>query len=403
MKYHNIESKLQATSQDFILKHFKSLDEQSKQLLANDIAKVDIEKLLSLFESGEKLKAVDDVSVERLEVYEKGEFNAEYYDKGIATLSKGRVALLILSGGMGSRLGFDYPKGMFEVLENKSIFEVFFTRLLRLSDKAKCRFHIFIMTSISNHNITVDFFKKNNYFNYGKDYVHFFSQGVLPTLTADKKLLLQDKNSLVMTPDGNGGVFKAINESFVKEKLIQHNIEWLNVVGIDNVLLKPLDPEYIGVCVDKGYNLASKSVIRTYDYEKVGLMLRKNGRPAILEYTEVTDEMRLKKMANDEYYFADANIVNHLFNVPKLLSFTETELDYHLAFKKVPYFDGQQYIKPETENAYKFEQFLFDIFPKFDDMLIYRVSRQAEFSPLKNKTGSDSIETAKQDLLREGI
>ncbi|PID82814.1 MAG: hypothetical protein CSB15_01015 [Clostridiales bacterium] len=402
MNNHNIVNRLKKTNQHKLLSHYEKLDSALKVEFENNIKDADLEVIVDSFNNNYVKN--DEISrIEKLEVYTKDDITQKYYDKGVATLSEGRVALFILSGGMGSRLGFNSPKGMFEILDNLSIFEVIFKRLLKLVETIKFSPFIFIMTSVSNHNEIVEFFHKNNFFGYDLKKVKFFPQGEVPVIDENGDFLLKSNSDLVLVPDGNGGIFRAINNSFVKNELIDNNIEWINIIGIDNVLVKPLDPNFIGLTLSKGQMLSSKSVMRKYDSEKVGLMLKKNGKPIILEYTEVPKEMREERLSNGEFKFADSNIISHIFNVKKLLNITKMGLPFHKAFKKVSYFDGEKLIKPEIENAYKFEQFLFDVFEKFDDMLIYRVEREREFSPLKNKVGKDSIETARNDLIREGI
>ncbi len=377
-----------------ILKNFELSDDVDLKTLLSDAEirsitaeynEFDILKLRRIVDEFDRKDSNREFSLDRLKVLVK-EDNMDYIKMGEAALSKGRVALFIVAGGMGSRLGFDYPKGMYEVLEGVSIYDVFFRRLKALGDRVGRRAHVFIMTSRQNNEQTVSFFEHSNYFDYGKDYVHFFQQGELPPLSENKKLFLDDNKHILTAPDGNGGIYKAIRDSYVKDFLLDNDIDYINIVGVDNVLLKPLDPEFIGATISKGYHLASKSVIRTYADEKVGYLLRKNGSPSIVEYTEVSEDMRRKTMVDGEFYFADANILSHIIEVKALFSLLETELKYHKAFKKISYYDGAQHIKPDRENAYKFEQFVFDVFEKFDDMLIFRVSREKEFSPLKNKT-----------------
>ncbi len=370
--------------------------------IADEFDCVEADMIYELYDNNRRDVQTDGAVYDRLNVIVKSG-DADRIQKGEAALSQGRVALFVMAGGMGSRLGFDKPKGMFELSDGISLFEIIFKRLLSLEEKTKKRAHVFIMTSKLNDDITREYFVEKDYFDYGEDYVHFFVQGELPPITVDRKFLLDDDKHILTVPDGNGGIFRAISTSGVKDILIREKIEYINIVGIDNVLLQPLDPEFIGATILNDYVLSSKSVTRNATNEKVGYLMKKNGKPHIVEYTEVSDDMRARTLENGEFYYADGSVLNHLFKVDVLLEVLNYNLPYHVAFKKVGYFDGEKHIAPSEPNAYKYEQFIFDIFEKFDDMLVFRTERSKEFSPLKNKTGVDSIESARRDFEREGI
>ncbi len=399
MKAKNLYKKFKL-SDDIDINAVFSADDYRQIVREFSFANCDL--VYSLYDNYEENHGEEQSDYDRLNVIEKSG-DVDRIKQGEAALSEGRVALFIMAGGMGSRLGFFKPKGMFELVDGLSLFEIIFKRLLSLEEKTKKRAHVFIMTSKLNDDITKEYFANKDYFAYGSDYVHFFVQGELPPITEDRKFLLDDSRRILTVPDGNGGIFNAIRMSYVKKMLLEENIDYINVVGIDNVLLKPLDPEFIGATIQHNYSISSKSVIRNSVDEKVGYLLKKNGRPHIVEYTEVTDDMRSKTLEGGEFYYADGSILNHIFKVDKLFDVLGVSLPYHRAHKKVAYFDGEKHVEPTEPNAYKYEQFIFDIFGKFDDMLLFRVEREKEFSPLKNKEGVDSIDTARRDFKREGI
>ena len=45
--------------------------------------------------------------------------------------------------------------------------------------------------------------------------------------------------------------------------------------------------------------------------------------------------------------------------------------------------------------AYKFEAFIFDAFVAAKDICVFRVKKEEEFAPIKNKEGDESPESAK--------
>ena len=246
------------------------------------------------------------------------------------------------------------------------------------------------MTSKQNNDETIEFFEEHNYFGYKKDKVKFFKQGELPLLTQDGKLVIEN-NNVKMAANGNGGVYK----SLVKEKMIDDmkskNIKWVYICGVDNIMVKPIDPLFIGLTISKHMLLASKSIEKAYPEEKIGVFCRKNGRPSVVEYTELSENMRYKRNDDGTLTYKEGTFVSFLFSVEALEKIAKQDLEYHLAIKN---------------GLYKFETFTFDAFKFFDDMLIMKVERDEEFAPIKNKEGIDSPETAKEiyerNLLKNG-
>lgn len=251
------------------------------------------------------------------------------------------------------------------------------------------------MTSIENNDQTKEFFEKNNYFNYPKNAIKFFVQGELPMVDQNGKILINEEGLIKEAADGHGGIFEAMFKNNVIKDMKNNNIEWIFIGPVDNPLAKMVDEMLIGMCKEKNVLEAGKSLVKANPEEKVGVFCKKNGRPSVIEYTEITKEMANEVDENNKLVYGESHINCNMFNIKALEIIGNQKLPYHSAFKKATYLDlNGNIIKPESPNSYKFESFIFDAFNKLDDMLIFRVKREEEFAPVKGKTGVDSVETA---------
>lgn len=299
----------------------------------------------------------------------------------------------------GTRLGHDGPKGTYDIgLEShKSIFELLLDTIKEASEKFGTKIQWYIMTSKDNNNQTVEFFEKHNYFNYGKENITFFIQNELPMLDQNGKIFLDENMKIKKASDGHGGIFSRIKESKVLDDMKQKGIEWLFIGGVDNILSKMVDETLLGLTIDKNVLAAGKSVVKACPEEKVGVFCKKDGRPCVVEYIEISKEMSEEKNENGELKYGESHILCNMFNVKAIEKLIEDELPYHRQIKKAKYInENGELIIPEEPNCYKFESFLFDAFEKLDDIVVMRVKRENEFSPIKNKEGIDSPETARK-------
>ncbi len=251
------------------------------------------------------------------------------------------------------------------------------------------------MTSRENNNQTQEFFEKNNYFNYPKDAIKFFVQGEIPMIDTKGKILLTEEGLVKEAADGHGGIFEAMFKNNIVEDMKEKKVEWIFVGPIDNPLSKTVDEILIGISKEKNVLEAGKSLVKASPEEKVGVFCKKNGRPSVVEYTEITKEMAEAVDENNNLVYGESHINCNMFNIKGIEIIGNQKLPYHVAFKKATYLDENgNVVKPEEPNAYKFESFIFDAFNKLDDMLIFRVKREEEFAPVKNKEGVDSVDTA---------
>lgn len=320
----------------------------------------------------------------------------KFTELGVKAIKEGKVGAVLLAGGQGSRLGFDHPKGMFNIgVEHELfIFECLINNLLEVTKKAGAWVPLFIMTSVDNNKETREFFEKHNYFGYSNENVWFFVQEQLPTVDTNGKLMLSESGNILTAPNGNGGWYASMAKTGMLKVVQEAKIEWLNVFAVDNVLQRIADPCFIGAVINSGKVSGAKVVAKAAPEEKVGVLCLEDGRPSIVEYYEMTDEMLHSREADGTLSYNYGVTLNYLFRVDKLNNTLSVKLPLHRAFKKIKHMNEKgEIITPDEPNAYKFETLVLDMVKLQDDCLAYEVDRNKEFAPVKNKTGVDSVDT----------
>jgi len=404
--YNDVKKILEKYGQTHLLKYYNELSSENQEKLLNQINSIDF-SLLSLLDNKEhkvekgKLEPLGALTINEIE-QKKDEFLAA----GLDAIRNGKVGAVLLAGGQGTRLGFDKPKGMLNVGINKTLylFECLINNIMAVVKQADAWIPLFIMTSEKNNDDTVNFFEENNYFGYNKDYVSFFIQEMAPSVDYNGKILLEAKDRVSSSPNGNGGWFSSLKKAGLSDKIEKDGIEWLNVFAVDNVLQKIADPCFIGAVIATGSQSGAKVVSKAAPDEKVGVLCLEDGRPSIVEYYEMTEEMTTLRDESGRLAYNYGVILNYLFRVDSLEDSVGKTLPVHVVEKKIPYIDENgSYIKPEKPNGYKFETLVLDMVHMQDNCLSYEVVRNKEFAPIKNKTGVDSLESARELMKENGI
>lgn len=373
--------------------------------LSND-KKVELQNMLEQQNFDSIKKLYDEVYVNRevklpqgeikdVETIIKDELSEEirntYKEKGLEAIRQLKIAPVLMAGGQGTRLEHPGPKGTFE-FDGKSLFEFQAEQIIAYNETYNINMPWTIMTSDINHEETLAYFEAHHYFGMPKENITFFKQPNIVALSESGELLLNKEQSLLTTPNGNGGIFEALHSSGVNKDLKDKGVEYLYINNIDNVLVKVLDPMLCGLAVDSQSDVTTKT-IAAKDNESVGRVIEVEGVKQVMEYTELPE--------GEENTYRNANIGIHIFKLDYLIAHAENELPYHLAIKNLEQLDSD--LNPVKQSTLKFEKFYFDIFRYGQSFKTLQVDRASEFSPLKNKEGKDGVETARQDLINNKL
>ena len=401
MKEETIEL-LKKYSQDHILNYLPILNEKEQKELEEQILKIDFEQLKALYETTKQTPKIEEKVIEHIPYVDKPKLSEERKEHlkeiGEQIIKEGKYAVITMAGGQGTRLGHRGPKGTYLLNTAngpKYIFEIILDTLKRAKEEYGISIPWYVMTSRENNRDTIAFLEEHKYFGYDKEKVRFFTQGELPLIDTNGKVILDKDKRIKEAADGNGGLYEAVSKSGVLHELKEKKIEWIFVSGIDNILSNFVDPILVGLTIEENHKLASKSVAKAYPKEKVGVFCKMNGKPKVIEYTELSDEMAYQTDENGELTYGETHIGTNLFNRSVFENLAYVKLPYHIAFKKSGYLaKNGEFVEPQETNVYKFEAFILDAFERYDDMTIMRVKREDEFAPVKNAEGQDSPETA---------
>lgn len=407
MTYQEAYRKLEKYGQLHVLKYYDELDEGQKAELLQQVEETDF-SILQYMEH--KAGAAEEKKISPIAAMELDEVNRrreEFNRIGLEAVKQGKVAAVLLAGGMGTRLGSDDPKCMYDIGLTHPVYimERLVANLMDVVNEAGGIFvPFFIMTSDKNHDKTVAFMKKMNYFGYDPSMVFFFKQEMAPAADYSGKVYMETKSRISTSPNGNGGWFLSMKRAGLIDKVHELGIEWLNTFAVDNVLQRIADPVFVGATIASGCACGAKTVRKAAPDEKVGVMCLEGGKPSIIEYYEMTPELMEAKNENGDPAYNFGVIMNYLFREKDLERIVDEVLPVHIVEKKIPCLDGNgNPVSPAEPNGYKFEQLVLDMVHEMDSCLPVEVERSREFAPIKNKTGVDSVESARELCLKNGI
>ncbi len=413
-RYERCREKLEHFGQAHLLSFWDELDEARRQQLLDDIDQIDFERCATLIETLVKRKP-DFPLPQRLEppeVYpaEPGPELRKTYEQarklGEQAVRAGRVAAFTVAGGQGTRLGYDGPKGGFPItpIRNAPLFQVFAEYLLGVRRRWGRLPRWYIMTSPLNHQQTIEIFERHGYFGLKPDDVMFFRQGQMPAFLPDGRIALAEKHRVALGPDGHGGSLRALAATGALDDMRRRGIEQISYFQVDNPLVRPIDPLFVGLQMLTDSEMSSKAVRKADDLERVGNFCIGDGKLMVIEYSDLPDELAHARNPDGSRRFDAGSIAIHVL----ARSFVERltaegaaqQLPWHRAEKKLAVIDEQgRKVSPEQPNVVKLETFVFDAIPLARNPLVLYTIRAEEFSPVKNLTGTDSAETARRDLL----
>ena len=407
IKYDEAMKILSGYGQQHILKYYNDLSEDEKRSLLEQIEVTDFSVISNLGSQTDNNTTRTNVSpTGALTIDDIAENSDIYRREGIEAIKAGKAAAVMLAGGQGTRLGFDKPKGMFNIGIDRElyIFECLINNLMEVVKEAGAWVPLYIMTSELNNAETIAFFKEKNYFGYSPEHITFFIQDMAPSVDFNGKVFLESRSSFSVSPNGNGGWFSSLVRAGLLSDIKAKGIEWINVFAVDNVLQRIADPLFIGAVISSGKQSGGKVVSKAAPEEKVGVLCLENGKPSIIEYYEMTDEMLHRSDGHGGLAYKYGVILNYLFSVEKLEEICCEHMPVHVVKKKIPYMDENTgFSRPEKPNGYKFETLVLDMVSMQDSCLVFEVERDREFAPVKNAKGVDSVDTARELLRLNGI
>ncbi len=406
MNYEQALEKLADAGQEHVLRYYDTLTANQKELLLAEIEATDFKVLSSLKNRNDGDGRGVITPLAAMQLSQIGEKEKEFRTKGLEAIRQGKVGAVLLAGGMGTRLGSDAPKGVYNIGITKDvyIFQRLIENLMDVVEEAEAFIPLYVMTSDKNHEATVRFLKEHDFFGYREEFVTFFMQEMAPACDYEGKVYLEEPWKISTSPNGNGGWYSSMYKWGVAQKAMEDGVEFLNVFAVDNVLQRIADPCFVGAVIENDCAVGAKVVRKCAPDEKIGVICLEDGRPSIVEYYELTDELMNAKDENGDPAYSFGVILNYLFRIADLEKIREKNLPLHVVEKKIPHLDKDgRKVKPEDPNGYKFEQLVLDMIHELDSCLPFEIERNREFAPIKNKTGIDSVESARLLCGENGI
>ncbi len=404
MTYETAYELLKSHGQLQLLDYYSELDENGRKNLLSEIAEIDF-GIVDCLGSDRKSSLGNISPIDAYSLKEMNENRESFKADGIAALRRGEAGAVLLAGGMGTRLGCEGAKGVFDmgVTRSISIFELQMNNVMDVVRECGTYFPLFVMTSDKNDAQTRAFFAGHNYFGYDSNSIFFYTQNVAPACSFDGKIFLEEKDRVFFSPNGNGGWYSSLVKSGLKRVIDGRGIKWLNVYAVDNVLQRICDPAFIGAAERSGCACAAKVVKKTCPEERVGVLCKEDGKPAIVEYYEMPPALAAERNPDGELTYRYGVILNYLFSVDKLNKTIDEPLPYHVAVKAIPHIERGVKVYPTEPNGCKMETLAVDMIKMMGSCLAVEVDRNREFAPVKNRTGTDSVESARVLLRQNGV
>lgn len=400
--------RFEAAGQGHVFRFLAGLDRPDVEQLLADARSVDLAVLADAIAAPERPAATGAVEPpgDELQRFDESDDHRRLrnaaHDRGVSELEQGRVAVVVVAGGQGTRLGHSAPKAMWPVgpLSGKPLLQWHAEKVLHWARRVGRPIPFIVLVSDATAKPTDDFMRWHRWFGLDPTWVRLAKQRSLPAVDDAGRILLATKSRIALAPNGHGGVYAALAESRLLDLLTDHGVRTLAYCQVDNPLVRTLDPVFVGFHVRRESEFSSKSVVKRSPEERVGVFARAGGKPAVVEYTELSAEDSRAVDEDGDLLFGQGNIAAHCIDVAFAQRMAAEGLPHHRARKKVPFVDAAgRAVEPAAPNATKFESFVFDALPRASRTLVLETTRESEFSPIKNAEGSDTPETARRDLI----
>jgi UDP-N-acetylglucosamine/UDP-N-acetylgalactosamine diphosphorylase len=399
-----LRNRLNACGQQHVLRGWDALTENERRDLIAQLERLDFELLADLYRGDKSIVLPSPERIEPVPVISAAALSPKTRALGQEALRRGEVAVLVVAGGQGSRLGFEHPKGIFPIgpVTNKSLFQIHAEKTLAVSRRYGRAIPFLVLTSPATHSETQDFFRDNNYFGLPRSEVFFCCQGTMPALDMSTgKLILERPGRIFTSPNGHGGMLAALVDSGILAALEERGVRELFYFQVDNPLVKIADCLFLDQHLQARAEASSKIVRKLDPDDKLGNLVVMDGRCTMIEYSDLpADLARQLDPAGGLRIWAGSPAI-HCFSVNFLSRVAKARqaLPFHVARKKVAYWDPKRgEVEPERENALKFEMFIFDILPLAERWTVVETERDEEFVPLKNAVGPDSPPVVRQAI-----
>lgn len=397
-----LEEKLAPFKQSHVLRFWDELSESEQVALAEQINSLDLALIEKLFKEHagagqwEQLAAKADVppAITLADFADKESYD-QAYQTGCTALKSGKLGMILVAGGQGSRLGFNHPKGMFEIgpISNRTLYQMHFEQVLARSKQFGVSIPLYVMTSPPTHEETTNFLNENKFFGLAPDDVKIFCQGVMPAVDSNGKLLLETKSKIFASPDGHGGTLAALDKSGCLADSTARGIEHLFYGQVDNPLIQICDPALVGYHIKSGSEMTSQVVRKNEPTQKVGNVVVVDGQVQIIEYSDLPKKYAEQTNEDGSLKLWAGSIAVHIFALGFLKAAVGNadSLPFHRAKKKVPFINelGAK-LKPTQPNAIKFEKFIFDLLPSAKNAIVCEVDPADGFCAVKNAAPAES-------------
>ncbi|MEO0531679.1 MAG: UTP--glucose-1-phosphate uridylyltransferase [Planctomycetota bacterium] len=421
-----LAERLAAHGQEHVVQYWDELSADQQQALAVQIEAIDLEEIAALYAGDvdqpdwhEVARRAEPPVAMRLADREAGQGGGlgvtpmDAKATGKAALDAGKVGVLLVAGGQGSRLGFEKPKGMYPIgpVSNATLLQIHLEKAVALAKRHGVGVPVYLMTSPVTHEETVKFLADNDRFGLPEDDLFIFRQGTMPAVDATTgKLLLAEKDRLFLSPDGHGGTIAALAsfKNAAGEGALQHmkrrGIECLYYLQVDNPMVPIGDAELLGYHLGTNSELTSVAVTKHEPKDKLGNFVMVDGKLCVIEYSDFPDDVAETKADDGSLKYWAGSIAVHVFGVAfleRMLAMKDA-LPFHIANKKVPHLDSAgNEVTPTENNALKFERFIFDLLPKAQRPIVVEYAEAEVFAPLKNASGApkDTPEYVQQFLV----
>ena len=399
-----LAARLRTAGQEHLLRCWEKLDAAGRQRLAAQIETIDLDQIAELFHRAAEShdwaaisrRAEPPTAMRLADRQGGGLFDPnEARRRGVEALTAGRIGVLLVAGGQGSRLGFDHPKGLYPIgpVSGASLLQIHFEKALALARRYSHAVPVYMMTSPVSHDEQVAFLQQHEGFGLPANDLFLFCQGTMPAVDAKTgKLLLAEKGELFLSPDGHGGTVAALAASGAIDHMRRRDIQHLFYLQVDNPLVPIGDAEFIGYHLLAKSDLTSMAVAKQAPQDRVGNFAQVDGRMQVIEYSDFPDDVAERRDAAGSLIFWAGSIAVHMFSAAFLERslVLKDALPFHVAHKKVPYVDESgQHVEPQEPNALKFERFIFDLLPHAENPLVVEYAEEEVFAPLKNASGAE--------------